>query len=221
MPAILHPAGPAARFWRRVRSRFGPALIETPAGLATYVEERALFIAQKCAIDYCRGKTGLASYALFTEDTFLNALEICRWEGFAAVLGDLCILVEGHLRPHAPPERRARLADALLGLHAGILAAIPAPVYRPQGWGDVVDAFGPRLRNACATTPRGAADIADHSARRLFETLPIHSSMRELDEEVVYGAVRFRMIALNQEMRRRLGGAALVEALAAGGADPG
>ena len=50
----------------------------------------------------------------------------------------------------------------------------------------------------------GPAEIADYSAKRLFDTLPIHSNHRELDEEVVYGAVRFRMIAVNQELRTRI-----------------
>jgi hypothetical protein len=39
--------------------------------------------------------------------------------------------------------------------------------------------------------------------------------MRELDEEVVYGAVRFRMIAVNQELERRLAAADVVRALTA------
>ncbi len=34
--------------------------------------------------------------------------------------------------------------------------------------------------------------------------------MRALDEEVVYGAVRFRMIAVSQEMQRRFVAADLV-----------
>jgi hypothetical protein len=37
--------------------------------------------------------------------------------------------------------------------------------------------------------------------------------MRALDEEVVYGAVRFRMIAVSQEMQRRLAGTELAREL--------
>ena len=65
-------------------------------------------------------------------------------------------------------------------------------------------AFVQRFRTASLGKPQQALDVADHSARRLFETLPIHASMRALDEEVVYGAVRFRMIAVSQEMQRRI-----------------
>jgi hypothetical protein len=70
--------------------------------------------------------------------------------------------------------------------------------------------FALRLKEASCREPRQALDVADHSAKRLFDTLPIHISMRALDEEVVYGAVRFRMIAVSQEMQRRVVAADLV-----------
>jgi hypothetical protein len=197
---------------QRVMARFRPKPVATVDALRTFLEERSLLIAQKCAIDYCRGKTGLASYALFTEAPFLKALEVCRWEAYAAVLGDLLILLEAHLRSDVTPEQRVRLGEALCALHAEILHAT-VPVHRPEGWGDVLAAFPLRLAAASAAPPQGAAAVADHSAKRLFDTLPIHSSYRELDEEVVYGAVRFRMVAMNQELQQRIAGAALVREL--------
>lgn len=196
-------------------ARLQPAPIADATALRDFLAERAALIAQKCAIDYCRGKTGLASYALFSEKTFLDALEICRWETFVVVLGDLFILTEGRLRPHAAAAQRAALAEALLRLHSDTLSALPAPSHRPQGWGDALIPFRERLAAAGKAEPQATVALADHSARRLFETLPIHSSMRELDEEVVYGAVRFRMIAVSQELQRRLAAAEVVRQLVA------
>lgn len=207
--------GPVGRFWRRLKARLRPAPIDTVDALRTFLEERAALIAQKCAIDYCRGKTGLASYALFTEKPFLEALDRCRWDTFAAVLGDLIIVAEGKLRSHAAPEQHARLREALAGLYPVILASLPLPVHRPEGWGEAMASFTPRFREASLGEPRQALDVADHSARCLFDTLPIHLNMRELDEEVVYGAVRFRMIAVSQEMQRRFAAAELVRQLVA------
>lgn len=197
---------------QRVMSRLRPRPLATSGAFRTFIQERALLVAQKCAIDYCRGKTGLASYALFTEAPFLQALDVCRWETFAAVAGDLLILAEAQLRPHAGTEQQ-RLREALARLHTEVLASSPPPTHRPQGWGDANEAFAARLEAAAAGGTRATVDVADHSAKRLFDTLPIHSSYRELDEEVVYGAVRFRMIALNAEMAQRLAGAKLVAAL--------
>jgi len=200
-------------FWRRLVTRFRPGPIETAGAFTKFVEERASLIAQKCAVDYCRGKTGLASYALFTEKPFLDAFEICRWESFAAVLGDLFIVAEGYLRPHVAPQAQEALHANLVRRYTAILAGMPYPVHRPHGWDDAVASFTLRLQSAMSGKPRQALDVADHSAKTLFDTLPIHSRMRELDEEVVYGAVRFRMIAVSQEMQRRFNSAAIARAL--------
>lgn len=208
-------AGPVGRLWRFVEARLRPAPIATVGAMKTFLEERAALIAQKCAIDYCRGKTGLASYALFTEKPFLDALEVCRWETYVAVLGDLFIISEGYLRPHVVAERRPQLCERLSGLYSGVLGSLPVPVHRPNGWGDAIASFALRLRAASLGERQRALDVADHSARRLFETLPIHASMRALDEEVVYGAVRFRMVAVSQEMQRRFAAADLVPQLLA------
>lgn len=203
--------GPIGRLWRRFAARMRPAPIATADALKTFVEERAALIAQKCAIDYCRGKTGLASYALFTEAPFLKALDVCRWETFAVVLGDLLIIAEGGLRPHASTEQQPRLCEALISLFRAVLTSMPTPIHREHGWDDVIASFTLRLRAASSGQPQRALDVADHSAKRLFDTLPIHASMRKLDEEVVYGAVRFRMIAVSQELERRAVAAELVK----------
>ena len=205
-----HPLAPA---WRRLRERLRPAPITTVAALKTFLEERASLIAQKCAIDYCRGKTGLASFALFTEKPFIDALTICRWETFVIVLGDLLLIAEGQLRAHVAVEQRALLHEALFDLYSSALVPLPALTHRPDGWHDSISAFAARLETAGIGEPKLALDVADHSARRLFDTLPIHISMRELDKEVVYGAVRFRMIAVSQEMQRRLHAADVVRQL--------
>ena len=131
------------------------------------------------------------------------------------VLGDLIVVAEGHLRHHVAADERSRLREALTGLYAAALAGLPALAHRAQGWDDVIAAFDLRLQAASLSTPMQTLDVADHSARRLFETLPIHASMRKLDEEVIYGAVRFRMIAVSQEMQQRFSAADLARQLLA------
>ena len=209
------PAGPISGWWRRLAARLRPAPILTVEAFQQFVQERASLVAQKCAIDYCRGKTGLASYALFTEEAFLKALDVCRWEAFVTVLGDLLIVAEGYLRAHVAPETRPRLCQAFIDLYSAVLTPMPAPVHRPQGWDDAIASFALRMQAVGAGERQQALDVADHSAKQLFDTLPIHSRMRELDEEVVYGAVRFRMIAVSQEMQRRIDPAEIAKALLA------
>ena len=148
---MLHsPGSHMTTLWRRLQSRLRPVPIATADALKAFVEERAAFIAQKCAIDYCRGKTGLASYALFTEKPFLDALDVCRWETFAAVLGDLLIITEGCLRPHLAPAQHSALREALIGVHAAALTQLPAPAHRPARARAHVDLHGlRRVRRCC------------------------------------------------------------------------
>ena len=99
----------------------------------------------------------------------------------------------------------------------------PAALARPSArssympWATATSRISPagaRRLVGVAWPPR-TLELADHSAKRLFDTLPIHISMRRLDEEVVYGAVRFRVIAVSQEMERRLAAADLARQLLA------
>lgn len=201
-----------ARLWREIP-------IETPESLQEFVSARASLVAQKAAVDYCRGKTGVFSHALFEEKDFQDALTVCRWETFAATVADILLIAEGILRAHAGTqdggEAARRVVDALARLYPEILASYPLPAHRAdKGWSDAEAAFALRFAAAAAAPPRAPADIAEHSARRLFETLPIHTNMREFDQEIVHGAVRFRMVAVHQELHRRARPAELVAALA-------
>lgn len=217
LAALTRPltAGPIRRLWTGLQARLRPPPIATADSFKTFIEQRAALIAQKCAVDYCRGKTGSFSHALFTEEAFIKALTICRWEAFAAVLGDLLIVAEGYLRPQVAVDQHIRLCNALAALYATSLGAHPVPEHRSHGWSDAIEDFTARLKTASAAGPWHALDVADHSARRLFDTLPIHSNMRALDEEVVFGAVRFRMVAISQEMQRRVVAADVVKELLA------
>ena len=208
--------GPQLVLWERIRRLWGePALVTVP-GLRKFLSERAAFVAQKSAVDYCRGKTGLFSFQLFAEKPFIDALAVCRWETFAATLGDVIILAEGALRPVAGGEA-AQVAESLAALYRQSLLGFPLPQHRPQGWDDAVGAFRLRFDAATHAPPRIAAEVAMHSARRLFETLPIHPSMREWDEEIVHGSVCFRMVSVRQEMERRFDKPALIRELVRGG----
>src|SRR5688572_19889224 len=82
----------------KTRNYLWPPRIASADSLAAFLGERSAYIAQKSAVDYCRGKTGLASFALFTERPFQEALDVCQWESVAAVLADLMIVTEGRLR---------------------------------------------------------------------------------------------------------------------------
>ena len=60
--------------------------ISSSEDLREFLGQRAAFASQKCTIEYCRARSGLLWVQLFREAEFLQALEISRWEAFAAIL---------------------------------------------------------------------------------------------------------------------------------------
>jgi hypothetical protein len=200
--------------WWQGLLRFGrkPALASA-ADLQGFISGEAALLAQKSAVEYCRAKTGLVSFALFEEPEFVKALAVCRWETFAEAAGDIAVMAEGLLR--APAGAAApRLRRRLEQLYAAILAAYPLPAHRADGWDDVVEGFRRKLAAAAVAPPRHSAAIAMATARRLFATLPINPEWRQWDEELVHGAVCFRMVSVHQDLEKRIDSAALARDLA-------
>jgi hypothetical protein len=197
--------------WRgRRRPRIG-----TAAALAAYLDQNAALISQKSVIGYCHAKTRLPMNELMRETLFADAYDRARWEAFAAILADLAAVIEGRLRP-AAGSRAPALADALARLAAGVLAAQPAPAHRPEGWAGPADGLRQRLRALQLAPPHSIAEIARTSGRRVFETLPIHSSLRRFDEDPVVANVQFMMVGLARRLDADLDPPALVADLLAG-----
>jgi len=206
---------PAIRNWLATRRK----TVQTAEQLADFLSRQAAFIAQKCTDDYCRGKVGVTYYALAEEMAFKEALAVCRWEGFAAVLAGL-ILAGRRFLAESGVESES-IDPALAALYARILATHKLPTHRPQGWDDAVDAFRARI-DAARTDQPALGVLATAAAARLFEVLPIHQRYRELDEEVIHGAIQFQFVAFSDRFRREVDAAAVAGSLVAGppGAEP-
>ncbi|MBL8672619.1 MAG: hypothetical protein JNK11_18320 [Alphaproteobacteria bacterium] len=189
------------------------APIATGAALGSFLSGHAAFIAQRTVLDYCRAKTGLFSYALFEEEAFKLAYDKCRWEGYAAVMGDLFLVAEGHLREDGTDG--ARIVEPLVALYRRHLTEKAPPDHRAQGWDDVLAAFESRLRLSVAARPKSPAESVSASAHQIFVNLPIHHIYSSRDEEVILGSVQFRALAMWQELQRRVDRAAVAADLLA------
>lgn len=190
-----------------------PQPIASATGLREFIAGESAVIAQKTAMGYCTAKTGSFSYALFQEKPFLDALAICRWEAFAAVLSDMLLVAETFLRPH-DGEGRAALGRALVAMYGSILRSHPAPKHRPEGWAEAIAAFEARFAEAQSGPPVEPAAVATASGRRLYEVLPLHTNYRVDDEQVIVASVTFQMVGIWDAMWRRFDGPALARDLA-------
>lgn len=174
--------------WRR------PA-IATGEALGAFLDQNASLIAQKTIIGYCNVKTMLPLPELTREKQFSDALEISRWEAYAAALSDLFMVAEGRLRG-AVRGREYDLVARLADLHATVLSRHPAPAHRPEGWASDIAAMRQRLTTAQLAPPMAMSDISLTCAERIFSTLPIHESVREPDKPAVVANVQFMMVGM-------------------------
>jgi hypothetical protein len=176
-------------------ARWRPKPIATAADLADFIDQSASVIAQKSVIGYCQVKTNLPLSELTRERQFADAFERGRWEAFAAVVFDLVVVSEMNLRA-AAGARAAELVGPLARLGGSVLARHPVPAHRPDGWSSEVEALHGRLaRNQLA--PRiSIARVAEVSAERIYETLPIHERLREPDKPAIVANVQFLMVGL-------------------------
>lgn len=194
-----------SQFFRRWRAE----PITSRRDLAAFLDQRAALVAQQSVVGYCHVKTGLTLKDLNREAEFAGAFEYSRWEAYVAVLADLVVLTEGRLRPPAG-ERAGELVGVLTELFSGVLAGHTRPPHRAAGWPAEIAALQDRLALAQVAEPMPAVKVAEVSAHRLYETLPIHPDLRVRDKPALIANVQFRMVSQCDEFDRRLDARAVV-----------
>jgi hypothetical protein len=194
--------------------RWRPPAVDSAAALSEFLDRSATQVAQSSIIGYCHVKTSLPLHELIREKPFADAFEVARWEAFAAILADLVLVAEGYLRP-AAAGRLPNMAERLTAMYRRILDGHPVPAHRPAGWQAEITAMRQRLAAAQQTLPRSISQIAEVSAGRVFDTLPIHERLRAPDRPAIEANVQFLMVGLAHQFETRLDTAALVADLLA------
>jgi len=175
--------------------------VETVEELRDFLAGEAAYLSQRTTLEYCRARAGLGWQKLLSEPQFTAALEACRWQSMAAILGDVIVVTEGSLRPCAG-ESAPSLVPALTGLFAAILDAASAPDDARAEWRLLPEELAARLARAQLGPVRNPGEIAKISGARMFDLLPIHPSVRANDREIVVNSVRFGMVAFSEALAR-------------------
>jgi hypothetical protein len=201
-----------ASVFKRLRNWFAPPRIVGLAGVEELATREAAALAQKASMGYCQVKAGLNYNVLLRDAEFVRDLELCRWQGFAAILADFELLVEGYLRG-AADGRGEEIRAWLIELYRNRLA--PGPFNEGLKRGEVtqVGAFIARLTLAQSLPVRAPRDFGDEAAKQVFESLPFHESIARRDFGVILGMIRFGTVAFWGELERRVDAAAVVAAL--------
>jgi hypothetical protein len=202
---------------RRLLARWGGRRIVGVDQLTAFLDRQSAQISHRSIVGYVHVKTRLPLHELMKERPFAEAFEVARWEAYAAILSDLVVFLHDILRP-AAEDRESLLIESLQQLYRQILERHPVPGHRSAGWTDAIDEFSLRLAQASLAPPRGIARIAEHSAERLYATLPIHERLRAPDKPAIVANVQFLMVGLAHEFRRLDAGALVAELVSGRGA---
>jgi hypothetical protein len=184
--------------------------VRTLVALQQLLGREAAHLAQKSVIDFARNELGSLSAQAFDDQRFLDKLAICRWEGFAATLGDMVALTHAQLLDAGAPRQAldARLSD----LYATILAGHPRPDHRAQGWDAEIAALRKRLIERPAGPANPQADAAATGAM-VFNTLPFPPRDPVENRMVLANAFAFGLISFNDRLRRLMVAPAIADEL--------
>jgi hypothetical protein len=198
---------------RRLLGRTRSSPVATATELAEFLGAQTAYIAQRSVIEYCRARTGLNWDKLFAEPSFLERLEVCRWEAYAVVLAEVAELALIRLRRYGAADPTNYLAGLVHAAHAALLRH-PVPAHRTS-WTDAADAIERHLARALMAAPRPVHLLGLHSADVIFDLLPIHADLRRHDRTMFQNSVRFAICGAFDEMTRRFDVPALEGSLAA------
>lgn len=171
----------------------GPKPLASRADLVPFLAGEAAFISQKCTFEYCRARSGLNWDKLFKEEAFAEAVEASRWRGFAAVLSDVMMIAESRLRARSG-EGSGALVEPLAAVAAEALAHFPEARGRQDiDWTAEAAEIRERLAQAQLAPPKRAHEIGLRSGAIVFDSLPVHPSIRAYDRELVTNNIRFNL----------------------------
>lgn len=188
--------------------------ITTRADFARFMQEQAIFTTQKFAYGYCQKRVGRSQIKLMLEEDFQIRMNVCRWDGMAAILSDQLVLCWNRCSHHLTPADLPRLADSLCHLYDEILDAQPPQPHRAEiGWGDMKARFRSRMA-ALRTAPEDdLVDIMAGSWKTIFDLLPLHRDICDWDHDKIYGSYRLWMIRNVEEIDKCLVPAQVAAAL--------
>lgn len=193
---------------QRIRDYFFQPRLRTVPALRDFVSSQASYLAQRTSLEFSRNTLAYSHQYLIHDDAFQDALRVCRWESFGALVEDMLVLVEGHLRPDDAEGKRL-VAEALTAMARAILERYERPRHRPEGWDDVIGRIAQRLAQAQLGPPKAPLEISAVAGARLYEVMPVFSDNKKKDRELVANAVRFGFAGFAAKLSAALDGPAV------------
>jgi hypothetical protein len=191
----------ALRVLKTLREYFFPSPIRDAPALRAFLSSQASYLSQRTILEFTRNTLAYAKQHWQFEPAYQEATRICGWESFGAILEDMAVCAEGHLRPVAA-ARLPALADALQAACAEILNGYQAEAKRPHGWADRIASIGRRLQKAQLADRARPAIVAKVGTKHVFAHMPVYSQNKAGDYAVVENALMFGLTAFADKLHR-------------------
>ena len=191
-----------------------PPPIREVEDLADFIDDNAAFVTQKGIYEYSRARAGHYAKVLFSEPTFLDAIEQSRWRAYPIGLAMVGEMADGVV--HALPDAgNARLADPLRAIVLSVFDRYPLPVVlEAAGWQRARAELDDRLRAVSEKPRKRSFEIPDQYARAYFDLMPIDEKLRARDFPTMHNYMRLTLCNMHTELTKRIDGPALLRSLA-------
>jgi hypothetical protein len=187
--------------------------IREPKDLADFIDAHAAFLMQKGIYEYSRARAGPHANKMMSEPGFATAVEEARWRAYPLGLSMVGEMVEGVLRPHAGPDKRA-LTDDLTDLVLSAFDRYPVPP--PLGkdaWLDARSALALSLDRVSLHPPKRVIDIPEQYVQRYFAMMPIHKDMLSRDIGTTLNFLKLNLANMHDDLTKRMNAAEMLEKL--------
>lgn len=182
-----------------------PSRLRSAVALRRFVSGEASYLAQRATYEFSRNTLAWYGQHAFADREFNDRFRICRWEGYAGLVEVFCVLVRARLG--RAPEG-GDLDAAMVVAAASMLGEYETPGHR-AGWDDVIASLRARLALLSPDAPPAPVALGAEVADRIIPVLPVQSSNRKEDREVLANAFGFGTIAFNDRLAARLDAPAL------------
>ncbi len=207
------PAG----LWRALVTYLGAlgrrreTIVADLAGLEKFINTRSAHVAQTALYGYLRTRAGTRFPELFSDDRFVESINIAKWQVWLACVSDLAVHSGLMLR------REGAAAPVVARLIQRVVESILTDTGVPQDAGTEFVAGVERVRSRILLCEWNIPDDDEaafaQSPAALVQWAPVTDDLKELDEEIVINSVRFRW----HEVRRDLKSGLRAESLLAEG----
>lgn len=180
---------------------------------ADFIDEQSAFLVQKGIYEYARARSGPYAKVMLTEPDFAAAVNHSRWRAYPLGLAMVGEMVEGLLRPHTDDNRDQRRAilDEFIDLVLSVFDRYPVPEgINKDSWLDARSELALKLDQISMHPPKRVIDIPEPYAKRYFDMMPIHESLRSPDEGTSLSFLKLNLVNIHEELSKRLDAAAAI-----------